>query len=895
LQSVYQFHATSPNGVTTEQVALDTNISRTNVSNYLNQLVKEGKIVKTDSRPVLYLIDIAEIKAAVPEVAEIQKEPFEYFLGYNGSLKKQINQAKAAIMYPPHGLHTLLTGDTGVGKSLFASLMYNYAVYKNALNKDSPFIVFNCADYASNPQLLVSHIFGHVKGAFTGATGNKFGLLGEADGGMLFLDEVHRLPPEGQEMIFYFMDTGTYGLLGETMRNRKAQILLICATTEEPSSALLSTFLRRIPIKINIPNLAERSPNDQVDLLKHLLEIEARKINRIITIDADSAKAIIGASFAGNVGKLKSTIQSVCAHFFIEDDNPDQIDITYNKLNSDIKIGIFNLARDNDYLVGLQLALAETTTILPDSSRLGLDLHPDININKPGAPFQVYDVIDNKIQFMLEHKFSETDINSFITSEINQYIDQRLPKKIEYIDHGLPNATLVFCQSLQAELELQLNKEFSHGFLLSLGYHLNNIIQNRPRTRINTWIRHYRVNNLREYESALTIKKRLQDVFAIDISDDEVAYLTILLASLVVREHEKYIHVIVATHGDMIASNMAEIARFLIDEDNISAVNMPLDIRPNQAILQIKQTIVANPNAIGFLLLVDMGSLIQAGHLLSEECNVPVRTLDMVSTPLVIEALRRSVLLNADLDDIYLSLQHFKGYGVGDRAMAVSGKKPLAVLAICSSGEGIARKLKNLLSSVLDEMNRKDIHIINLSVEEMLNTRNKIITEYQVLLSIGVINPGLDVPYISLSDFFSPKGELIFQTVIGGSYPTSVGQQNPVTLTKLAEQYLQDFLIYLNPKKIVPIVMLFLQQLKEMRHFEEFGSNLLNIIVHICVAIERSIRNETISYNKPNRTDYFMSDVFTFYQKANEMLETKLNVRLNDDELLFIMDMLEKE
>lgn len=92
--------------------------------------------------------------------------------------------------------------------------MYNYAVYQNALDKNSPFIVFNCADYASNPQLLVSHIFGHVKGAFTGATRDKFGLLSEADGGMLFLDEVHRLPPEGQEMIFYFMDTGTYGLLG---------------------------------------------------------------------------------------------------------------------------------------------------------------------------------------------------------------------------------------------------------------------------------------------------------------------------------------------------------------------------------------------------------------------------------------------------------------------------------------------------------------------------------------------------------------------------------------------------------------------------------------------------------------------------------------------------------
>ncbi|EDV0983631.1 PRD domain-containing protein, partial [Salmonella enterica subsp. enterica serovar Derby] len=363
----------------------------------------------------------------------------------------------------------------------------------------------------------------------------------------------------------------------------------------------------------------------------------------------------------------------------------------------------------------------------------------------------------------------------------------------------------------------------------------------------------------------------------------------------VVRERDKHIHVIVATHGDMIASNMVDIAKILIAEDNISAVNMPLDIRPNQAIAQIKQTITAYSNAKGFLLLVDMGSLIQAGYLLSQECNVPVRTLDMVSTPLVIEALRRSALLDADLDDIYLSLQHFKGYGVSEHNAVVTGNKPLAVLAICSSGEGIARKLKNLLSSVLEEMNRKDIHIINLSVEEVLNTKHKITTEYQVLLSIGVINPGLDVPYISLPDFFSPKGELTFQTIIGGAFPVMVENKNPVTLTKLAEQYLQEFLTYLNPKKIVPIVMLFLQQLKEQRHFDEFGSNLLNMIVHTCVAIERSVRNETITYNKLNREAYLMSELFKIYQKANEILEDKLDVKLNDDELLFIIDMLEKE
>ena len=84
--------------------------------------------------------------------------------------------------------------------------------------------------------MLISQIFGHAKGAFTGADTEKDGLVVKANNGILFLDEIHRLPPEGQEMIFYFIDTGTYNKLGDTDRKRSSKVLIIGATTEEPGS-----------------------------------------------------------------------------------------------------------------------------------------------------------------------------------------------------------------------------------------------------------------------------------------------------------------------------------------------------------------------------------------------------------------------------------------------------------------------------------------------------------------------------------------------------------------------------------------------------------------------------------------------------------------------------------
>ncbi|GEB75820.1 sigma 54-interacting transcriptional regulator [Sporolactobacillus inulinus] len=226
-------------GVTTSELSEAIGVLRPNVSKVLNQLVREGRVKKTNGRPVHYFVNHAAGKDEMKmqqkpnigfagyarirdpstkgEVAAKKHEVdvFKSMIGSRDSLKNQVEQAKAALLYPPHGLNTLIIGPTGSGKTYFAHKMYHFALGRKIISKKG-FTTFNCADYAHNPQLLMSHLFGYVKGAFTGANADKAGLIQEADGGMLFLDEVHRLPPEGQEMIFYFMDHGTYSRLGET-------------------------------------------------------------------------------------------------------------------------------------------------------------------------------------------------------------------------------------------------------------------------------------------------------------------------------------------------------------------------------------------------------------------------------------------------------------------------------------------------------------------------------------------------------------------------------------------------------------------------------------------------------------------------------------------------------
>ena len=135
---------------------------------------------------------------------------FRKLVGHQESLKQCVEQCKAAITYPGIGLPILLQGQTGTGKSYIAQLTYEYSVEKGILDKKGSFVTVNCAEYANNPELFLTNLFGYKKGSYTGAEKDKAGLLALADGGVLFLDEIHALKPECQEKIFLFMDKGIY-------------------------------------------------------------------------------------------------------------------------------------------------------------------------------------------------------------------------------------------------------------------------------------------------------------------------------------------------------------------------------------------------------------------------------------------------------------------------------------------------------------------------------------------------------------------------------------------------------------------------------------------------------------------------------------------------------------
>lgn len=264
-------------------------ISRSQVSVVLNKLVKENKLIRIESKPFCF-ISVEYLKekgipfknslyASIDDLLLNQeKKDFEKLVGMNHSLAQTVKQCKATISYPPNGLPMLLYGPTGTGKSLIAKLTYEWARNQGVISKNGQFVQVNCSEYANNPELLTANLFGHVKGAFTGAEKDNEGLIALADNGVLFLDEVHELKAECQEKLFLFMDQGIYHRVGDNEKWYKSNVRIVFATTENPDKVLLKTLMRRIPMTITIPSLEQRGTQERIELLYDIFSQEEKRL-----------------------------------------------------------------------------------------------------------------------------------------------------------------------------------------------------------------------------------------------------------------------------------------------------------------------------------------------------------------------------------------------------------------------------------------------------------------------------------------------------------------------------------------------------------------------------------------------------------------------------------------
>lgn len=315
-------------------------------------------------------------------------------------------------------MNCLILGETGVGKSMFASLMYDFAISMGIKKSNAPFISFNCADYSNNPELLTSQLFGVVKGAYTGAISDKSGLIEEANEGILFLDEIHRLPPEGQEALFTFLDNNKFRRIGDS-KLRESTVLIICATTENPKNALLQTFIRRIPMTITIPPLRERSLEERLYLIKKFFNCESKRISKDIFVSINTMRALLSYNCPNNIGQLKNDIQLLCAKAYSDylTNQNTNIEITSRELPSYIRKGLYD---EKENRVLWNKILNSKMDFFKFSN---IKIYDDEILNDNNS-CSIYNIIENRIEFLKSKGISDITIDNILEKDISKYFNK---------------------------------------------------------------------------------------------------------------------------------------------------------------------------------------------------------------------------------------------------------------------------------------------------------------------------------------------------------------------------------------------------------------------------------------------------------------------------------------
>ena len=202
-----------------------------------------------------------------------------------------------------------ITGESGTGKEVCAE-----AIHRRSPRRDRPCVALNCA--AIPKELMESEIFGHVRGAFTGAVGNREGAAAQADGGTLFLDEVCEMPLDLQVKLLRFVQLGTFTKVGGS-ETQKVDVRFVCATNRDPLREVEEgrfredLYYRLHVIPVQMPPLRERD-GDVLDLAEHFLGLFAGEEGKGFRGFSREARAILsGYDWPGNVRQLQNVIRQI--------------------------------------------------------------------------------------------------------------------------------------------------------------------------------------------------------------------------------------------------------------------------------------------------------------------------------------------------------------------------------------------------------------------------------------------------------------------------------------------------------------------------------------------------------------------------------------------------------
>ena len=846
-------------GIETKIIAEELDMQRSNVSNVLNELVKEGLLIKTSTRPVLYKL---------PEQNTISSESdcFSNLVGEKGSLRNAIQLAKAAILYPQKSLNVLLSSKNGCGTTYFVSLMNKFALSQKVLGENAPFVKINCRHFSKNIATLDEVIFG--------SSNLEDSLFSKARGGMLFIDYFDMLDAKQQSRIFTFLETGNlYNETGTPISFKDVYLVLSCQIQNESITA------NKIPVIIELPELENRPLEERFELINKFFEYESQNSKRNIEVSAESLKALLLSNYTYNVKEMKNEIVSACANAYVRVVNEidKNIYVCINDFSDKIKRSLLRL---KDHSLEIEKLLGKREFVLYDQDNgytensAHASLYSNIQMqyeelsNRGIHPDSIESVINTHIENLFK-KYSYTKTNDEINYEqLSKIVDKRVMQLVTN-----------FLESYSKET----GKQYQANTYYVLCLHINSLLSKE--------ITHQRVSNdqivltiqnyPKEYAASSAFAMVLKDTLGLDLDVSEIVIITMALVKTEENKIESLPVLLYILHGNGAAKSLSEATNLLTHCENAYGYDLNLEKSTGQAMIEIKELILKIDQGAGVFVIYDMGSIKTMLDTISEEIDVKIRYFNIPITLMGINVARKCSM-EQDIDLIY----HDANLEYGEFNQS-SKKRSNLIITLCHTGEGGALQLKNYI----DQYSHLDMKTIALSIsnrevliKEIVNLKRT----YEIHAFVGTYDPKLfGIPFISITNIFkvppeSVDGVLMFESM----------QDSNIYFTEVY-QHLEEQLKNISISKLKLVLPEVIENLR--REYELNIDQVLGLFVHISCLIDRILSGETSVLSDDNQKIIeFYEEDYRIIAKVVKKIEKAFKIIINDNEVAILIKILKK-
>lgn len=874
-------------------IAQALNAKRNTVSLYLNQLTNEHKLVKVQTRPVRFIhraqfekSNYALKKDTYATVAQLEQENnnqdiLKSFAQINPSLKESVERVRAAVLYPNNGLPLLITGESGTGKSYLVGLINRFCRTNKLIKTTAPFVTVNCAQYADNPELLTSNLFGYKKGAFTGADQDHDGAFIEANGGILFLDEVHRLGPKGQEKLFTYLDQGLVYPVGETSHGKRVSVRLCFATTEEVENNFLTTFMRRIPVKISLPPLSQRSREERLNLIYTLLCNEQREIAKPIIVSDQVLEMLANYLPVGNIGDLKNAVKLTIARANADAKKANKLTLTaYN-----LPVDVLMRSKTESYLSAKKpLQITDAT----EPADLIARSFPEkkIFLHSLERLLTTYEQSNNHLP-NCESKLKQIVYQLFDTLLFEKNASKQLPLLSYVIEH---------LKHLFEQLQNAYQLQVSGNAIYAISYYLFerqkiqwNIEEVRQKNALHSLYQEVRQRYPEVYAYVGKLLLLIKNNLEIELNEVDYIFLSIYLNKLEIITKTGLIKAIVLAHGYATAGSIANVVNRLLNAHTLDAFDMPINVSTQQIANKIIDYSENNDVSHGLIILVDMGSLQEIEKLFPRQLDAPLLLINNVSTSLAL-TVGESILQKRSFREIgQLAQQKSK---VEIKLTYPAKRRQQVILTTCYSGIGTATHVARLLERCMPSSSK--IKIIPYDYQALKDPHKvKVVNKmYDVIGIVGTENPeipGLD--FIHLEKILSDKGTAKLQKWLTKSFTVP---EIKLIMNNLVKNFSLERTInmvtILDAPKVIENITIFLQELERRFSISLSNQKKFTLYVHISYLIERLIRKEKNDLDPEYAKTYahkYATDL-KIIKAAFSVIIDNYNVKIPVSELIYI-------